>query len=255
MGTTEIILALVGGFFAGILNTLAGFGSIITLAIYMDVLGLPGHIANMTNRVNVFFNSAVSAGTFSRYGKVDMGGGKWIIMLVVIGAMIGAFLATRLDEEGFKQVFKYLLLFVLAILLMNPKRFIEPDPDRAVVSPWITAPLYIAIGIYAGFIQAGFGVLFLMVAVMLSNYGLIKANGLKLFIVAIYTIGVLLYFQLNGTILWKYGLLIASGQAVGGYLTARNMSRMEGANKWAYRLLVLVVVLVTIKNFEVWTWF
>ena len=49
MGATEIIISLVGGFCAGILNALAGFGSIITLAIYMDVLGIPGHLANATN--------------------------------------------------------------------------------------------------------------------------------------------------------------------------------------------------------------
>ena len=40
------IIAILGGFIAAIMNTLAGYGSIITLTILMDVLGLPANMAN-----------------------------------------------------------------------------------------------------------------------------------------------------------------------------------------------------------------
>jgi len=255
MGATEIIISLIGGFFAGILNAMAGFGSIITLAIYMDVLGIPGHLANATNRVNVLASSSVSAVTFHKNGKLDLGQGKWIILFVFLGAMVGVFMATQLDAQGFKQAFKYLLIPIFIVLLLNPKRFINPDMSTGVASPWLTTPLYFLMGIYAGFIQAGFGVIFLMVAVILSKYDLIKGNGLKIAIVAIYSVVIVVIFQLNGMIVWKAGLALAAGQAVGGYIASRNMSRLEGANKWAYQGLLLIVFAVIIKNFEVWKWF
>jgi len=255
MGATEIIISLIGGFCAGILNALAGFGSIITLAIYMDVLGIPGHLANATNRVNVLASSSISAATFYKNGKLDFAKGKWIILAVFLGAMVGVYMATQLDSAGFKQAFKYLLIPIFLVLLLNPKRFITPDPDKAITSAWVTMPLYFIIGIYAGFIQAGFGVIFLMIAVMLSKYDLINGNGLKIGIVAIYGAVIVVIFQLNGMIVWKAGLALAAGQAVGGYVASRNMSRMEGANKYAYWILIFIVGAVIVKNFEVWKWF
>ncbi len=255
MGTTEIIISLIGGFFAGILNALAGFGSIITLAIYMDVLGIPGHLANATNRVNVLASSSITAFTFHKNGKLDFSSGKWIITAVFLGAMVGVYMATQLDADGFKSAFKYLLIPIFLLLLANPKRFITPNPDEGISSPWITMPLYFVMGIYAGFIQAGFGVIFLMVAVMLSKYDLINGNGIKIACVAIYGFVIVIIFQLNGMIMWKAGAALAVGQAIGGYVASRNMSRMEGANKYAYWLLIIIVFLVMLKNFEVWKLF
>lgn len=254
MGATEIIISLIGGFCAGILNALAGFGSIITLAIYMDVLGIPGHLANATNRVNVLASSSVSAVTFYKNGKLDLANGKWIILAVFLGAMVGVFMATQIDADGFKQAFKYLLLPIFFVLLMNPKRFISPDPDKEVTSVWITMPLYFIIGIYAGFIQAGFGVVFLMIAVMLSRYDLIYGNGLKIGIVAIYSAMIVVIFHINGMVMWKAGLALAIGQAMGGYVASQNMTKMEGANKYAYWVLIIIVCAVIIKNFEIWKW-
>ena len=47
------VIAIVGGLFAGILNTLAGNGSAITLTILTELLQLPGNLANGTNRVGI----------------------------------------------------------------------------------------------------------------------------------------------------------------------------------------------------------
>lgn len=255
MGATEIIISLIGGFFAGILNSFAGFGSIISLAIYMDVIGIPGHLANATNRVNILASSSVSAWTFHKSGKLDLEKGKWIIVAVFLGAMVGVYMATQLDAEGFKNAFKYLLIVMFVIILMNPKRFINPDFSSPAMSPWITMPLYFLLGIYAGFIQAGFGVVFLMVAVIMSKYDLVLGNGLKIAIVAIYTVAVLSIFQLNGMVIWKAGLTLAVGQALGGFIATKYMVNMEGANKYAYWFLLTIVFLVLLKNFEVWKWF
>ncbi|HAI57975.1 MAG TPA: hypothetical protein DCM04_08535, partial [Saprospirales bacterium] len=47
---------------------------------------------------------------------------------------------------------------------------------------------------------------------------------------------------------WKAGLLIAIGQSLGGYLTAKYASQSPNANKWAYYiLLVIVIAVITYK--------
>jgi len=253
--TSDLIISLAGGFCAGILNALAGFGSIITLAIYMDVLGIPGNLANATNRVNVLASSSISAFTFYKNGKLDTSKGAWIILISILGALVGVMLAINLDEDSFKKAFKYFLIPIFLILIFNPKRFINVDPNSLPTSKWLMYPIFFLFGIYAGFIQVGYGVLFLLVIVMMAKYDLIKGNALKIAIVAIYSVFVLAVFHFQGMVNWKAGLTLAIGQGLGGFFAARNASRLEGANTWAYRFLIVIVGLVIIKNFELWKYF
>ena len=254
MELTDLIIIIVGGFAAGFLNSLAGFGSVITLSIYMDLLGLPGHIANATNRVNVLASSGISALTFFKNGKLDLKAGKWHIIAVATGAIIGILIAADFDDQQFKTLFNYLLLPILLIILVNPKNFINPDRGKPPISNFIIIPLLFVFGLYAGLIQVGFGLLFLIVAVMLAKYDLIESNALKVAIVAIYTVIAIAVFHFNGLINWKYGLMIAVSQGFGGYLAAQYASKLGNANKYAYYLLVTIIVAVIIKNFELWKW-
>ncbi len=218
-------------------------------------MNIPGQIANATNRVNVLASSSVSALTFQRNGLLGFNLGKWIILTVVAGAVIGILMALELDDQQFRTAYKYILIPILFILLIKPQKFINPDQTTKVKSKWITIPIYFLMGIYAGFIQVGFGVIFLLVIVMLDKYDLIKANALKVLVIACYTLVAIFIFNYRGWIRWEAGLLIAIGQAFGGYLAARYASRVESANKYAYYLIITIVVIVIIKNFELWKLF
>ncbi len=253
MEATQIIIAIVGGFVAGIINTLAGYGSVLTLAIYMDILGLPGHIANTTNRVNVFFSSNIASLTFLKKGKLNIKGDGWIIIFTLIGVIAGAICALKINAEQFKNIFNYLLIPILILLLTNPKRFLQNQIEEESVSRLILIPLFIAVGFYAGFIQAGFGIIFLIIIVLLGKRDLIHGNALKIAIVAIYSWIVVCIFWYKGAIMWKYALVLSIGQAAGGYFTAHYLSSFKSANVWAYRLIIIIIVGVLIKNFELYS--
>jgi len=60
MTPLEITIAVGGSFLAGAINTLAGNGSVITLNIMTDMMGMPAHLANATNRVGILLQSAAS---------------------------------------------------------------------------------------------------------------------------------------------------------------------------------------------------
>ena len=53
MDTFQYVIVISGGILAGIINTLAGNGSAITLTILSEMMGLPGNIANATNRIGI----------------------------------------------------------------------------------------------------------------------------------------------------------------------------------------------------------
>lgn len=245
-----IVIALGGSFLAGIVNTLAGNGSAITLTILTEILGLPGNMANGTNRVGVFTQTAASTYGFYRNGRLDLSGRKLHIISTIIGAILGTILATQISNEQFRQVFRFLMVFMLLVILVKPARWLR-ETDLEVQPPkWIIIPTFLALGFYGGFIQMGMGIIFLAVTVLGARFSLLDANILKSYIIAIYTIPVLIIFHFQGLIDWKYGLFMAIGQTVGGYLTAQYASRFPKANIWAYRLLIAMVILAIVKLFD-----
>ena len=92
---TVYLLAILGGILAGIINTLAGSGSAVTLPILV-MLGLPANVANATNRVGVTIQNIVGITTFQRKGKLQLEGGLWYVIPALPGAVIGAMIAAEL---------------------------------------------------------------------------------------------------------------------------------------------------------------
>lgn len=245
----QITIAIIGGFIAGIINTFAGNGSAITLSILTEVLGLPGNIANGTNRVGALLQSTTSTYVFYKNGKLNLKESRSIIVITIIGALIGVGVAINIPNTQFETIFKYLMLAMLIVILVKPKRWMEKSDLIYSMPNVIKVPLFLALGFYGGFIQMGMGIFFLAALVLIAKYDLIKANAVKIFVVFAYTGAVLALFHWKGLVDWKYGSIIAIGQATGGYFAAQIATSSPKANVWAYRILLIVVVTVVLRLF------
>lgn len=247
----DYVLAMTGSFMAGAINTLAGNGSVITLSILTDLIGLPGNIANGTNRVGVFLQSAASSRGFAKNKMLDITKSRHIIILTIIGAIMGVYTATIVSNAQFLTVFKYLLIVMLLVVLINPERWLIEAGIKKKLPHWISVPAFLLLGFYGGFIQMGMGIFFLAVLVLLSKYSIMEANALKTIVILIYTFFVLAIFAYQGLINWEVGIIMAIGQSLGGYLTAAYASKWPDINLWAYRLLVLIIIFAILIQFEI----
>ena len=244
-------IAVIGGFIAGVVNTLAGNGSAITLSIMTELMGLPPNLANGTNRVGVMMQSISSSYSFIKNDKLDISNSRWLLATATLGAILGVITAINVSNEQFHLVFKYLLVLMLVVLIINPKRWLI-NPLEIPKSNTLSALIFfLFLGFYGGFIQMGMGVIFLIVTVLILKYDLISANALKTAVVAFYTIIAVLMFHFSGLIDWKIGLTIGIGQAAGGFLTAEFASKYEKANLCAYIILVAVVILAILSTFGI----
>lgn len=248
---TTITIAIAGGFLAGIVNTLAGNGSAITLSIMTEIIGLPPNVANGTNRVGVLMQTLFSSASFIKNGKLDLSTSKKELTASIVGAIIGVIIAINVSNEFFHTVFKYLLVVMLLVVLVKPKRWLKKPQSIIPINSFWSLPMFFLLGIYGGFIQMGMGVIFLVVTVLLLKYDIIAANALKTGIVAAYTIIAVLIFHFSGLIDWKIGLIIGIGQAAGGYLTAEFASKSERAQLVAYVLLIVVIILAVLSSFGI----
>lgn len=243
------IIAILGGFFAGAINTLAGSGSAITLTILTEMLGFSGNMANGTNRVGVMTQSLAGTYGFYKNDKLHLGRSSLYLTLTTLGAIVGVIAAVYISNEQFQIVFKVLMVAMLLLILIKPKRWLRETDMLATPNYLVAVPLFLAIGFYAGFIQMGMGVIFLAAMVLSAKYSLVDSNAVKVAVVAIYTIPVLAIFHWKGLIDWKIGGIIAIGQTVGGYLTASFAAQHPEANVWAHRLLVAVIIFALLKIF------
>ncbi len=248
------LIALVGAILAGAVNTLSGNGSAITLTILMELLGLPANVANGTNRVGVLGNGFAASLGFQRAGrlavkkeeKVEM---TRVVIITTLGAVLGIYLSLIISNEAYRAVFRYLLIVMLVVVLVKPKRWLVAPQGRPTLPQWVSIPLYFALGIYGGFIQMGMGVFFLAIMVLVARYEIIQANVIKALVVTAYTLIAVAIFSWRGLIDWPIGLLMAAGQMMGGYLTARFASQHPKAGLYAYRLLIVVIIAAIAKAF------
>ncbi|MBK9734826.1 MAG: sulfite exporter TauE/SafE family protein [Saprospiraceae bacterium] len=247
----EYVLAMTGSFIAGAINTLAGNGSIITLSILTDLIGLPPNVANATNRVGIFFQSAGSTGGFAKNKFLDFNRSGFVIFWTVIGSLAGVYCAIKVSNEQFLSIFKYLMILMLIVVLVNPERWLVKNVEIIHISQWLSIPIFLILGFYGGFIQMGMGIFFLAVLVLVSKYEMMEANAIKTIVILVYTTIVLAIFAWRDLVNWEVGIVMAIGQTLGGYLTAAHISSLPGINVWAHKLLVMVIILSILVQFGI----
>ncbi len=244
-------IAIIGSAIAGGINTLAGNGSAITLPILMEVLGLPETVANATNRVGIFTQNIASTFSYYKNGKLDVARSWLQILLIVSGAIVGVVAATVISNEGFAQVFRYLMVVMLLLVLVKPSRWLREQKAERPLPLWLNIPMLLGLGFYGGFIQMGFGVFFLAVMVLGAGFNFLNSNVLKSAVILIYTAIVLAIFHYKGLIDWKIGALMALGQTTGGFLAAEFAVKYPNSGKWAYRILIAVIIVAIFRLFGV----
>ncbi|MDX1523332.1 MAG: sulfite exporter TauE/SafE family protein [Anaerolineae bacterium] len=236
------IAVIAAGFGAGFINTLAGSGSLITLPLLI-FLGLPATDANGTNRIGVLFQTLVSTESFRSSQVLDMRGGLILSVPAVIGALVGAQIAVNLNETVMRRTIGVLMLVMLVVILVRPNRWLAGKSGVLAEIPGAGQMfLLFLVGIYGGFIQAGVGIFLLASLVLGVGYDLVRANAVKTLIVLCFTIFALAVFIYNDQVRWLFGILLAIGNALGGWVAAR-VAVERGAD--FVRWLLIGVILIS----------
>ncbi len=247
----NLIIAFASAFLAGIINALAGNGSVITLTVLTELLGLPGNIANGTNRVGVLMNAAGAMTGFA--GKREMHYKRYLpyILPVIFGAIVGILVATQVTNDQFMGVFKFLMVVMLIVILVNPERWLIVKAGKSILPKWMEYPVMVVLGFYGGFIQMGMGVFYLAVLVLVTRLPMVESNTIKALSVASFTLIAVIIFAFSGQVIWSIGLVMGVAQFLGGWIAAHYAAKIPGASKVAYYVLVVAVSLSILKLFNV----
>jgi len=236
MDWTSAAMLAAGGFVAGVINTLAGGGSMLTVPLLV-LLGLPGTVANGTNRIGILAQTVSATWSFEGAGVHALRPALPVLFPLGLGALVGALGAAQLSDQAFEKGFGIVMILLLLPTLRPPKakEQVAATPSRGAVHFLI----FFSIGVYGGAFQAGVG-LFLLLALARSGYDLVTANAIKTLVVIALTAVAVPIFIAHGQVEWAPALLLSVGFAGGGIAGARFAVR--GGDRLIRPVLALSVV-------------
>ena len=211
------------GLVAGLVDSIAGGGGLITLPVLLGV-GFSPQFALGTNKLQSSFGSGSPMAHFVDAKTVAPGESIAGAVLTAIGAGLGAYTVQRLNPDFLRAVIPYLLLAIAVYTILTPRL------GRSDIHPRLPVRLFyplfgILLGFYDGFFGPGTGS-FWVVALMLGlGYNMTKATGYTKVMNFASNIVSLVVFIAGGHVNYAAGFTMGAGQAIGARFGSRLVIR------------------------------
>lgn len=233
------LVALLGaGAGAGIVNAVAGGGSLITFPALLAV-GLNPVAANVTNSIAV--TPGYLASVYGSRHDLDTTTARRVVVTAALGSIGGSALLLATPARAFELAVPFLVLLATGVLAFSDRL------RRLVGQPHRRTPRARAIGlhvtvfagaVYGGYFGAALGVMLVAALGLVLDEALRRVNALKNAVSAVAGVTTVVVFSLFGPVDWAKALLLAPASLVGGYVGARLARRLPSR--------VLRVVIVTV---------
>lgn len=243
-------LLVVVGIVAGFLNVMAGGGSLLTVPV-MVFMGLPGPVANGTNRIAILAQNLTAIATFARRGFQEFRLSLSLAACAIPGAVAGALLGVHLEGIWFNRALALIMLGVMLVMHLDKGAKKRPESHQPTRTQLVSGHLLmLGVGFWGGFIQLGVGFIIMPVLNRVMGLDLVRTNMHKVFIIAVYTVVALLIFASQIELLWVVGIALAVGNSIGGYLGAHfTVSGGERMIRWVLNLVLIAFIIKLLFNF------
>jgi uncharacterized protein len=211
-------LLFITGFSAGLVDSIAGGGGIITVPVLLN-FGLPPQLALGTNKFQASFGSVSASWHYVRRGLVDLRACRWGILLTLAGALLGAWTVQRVDSQALGRVIPVLLGALIVYLVFQPQLGLADRPAR-LGYPAFYVGFGLGLGFYDGFFGPGVGSFWAIAFVLLCGQNLTRATAHTKVMNATSNLAALALFAAAGLVHLAAGLAMAAGQVAGARLGA-----------------------------------
>lgn len=245
-GVSPWIIALITfatGIVAGILNTIAGGGGLITLPVFLAV-GLPPQLALGTNKFQASVGSFTSTAYFVRKGIVRLREIKLGLFLAALGGVAGSWTVQQIHSEILADVIPFLLLCIAVYSIFSPALGMR-DMVAKISEKRFYAIFGFPFGFYDGFFGPGIGTFWAMAFVLLLGYNLMKATAYTKVVNFTSNCISFLMFWYGGFVLFGSGIAMAIGQIIGAQIGS-DLVMKKGTN-FIRPIFITMVLLTTFK--------
>ncbi len=230
MSGAEIIALAGAGAAAGVVNAVAGGGTLITFPVLLAV-GTPSIQANATSTLALVIGTA---GGVYGYRRPILEVRPWLKRFVpvsLVGGLLGGIVLTRTGESVFARMVPFLLLFATLLFLAQGafRRLAGfADVSNPGAAParrlWLAVIFQFFVAFYGGYFGAGIGILMLASLGFLGLRDIHQMNGLKTVLASLINLVAALYFIGAGLIVWPQAAIMTAG-ALAGYFVGAHYSQ------------------------------
>jgi len=243
----DLLWLILIGFIAGIINVIAGGGSLLTLPILI-FLGLPPNVANGTNRIAIILQNIFAVSGFKSKGVSAFPYSIYLAISATFGAILGALIAVDIKGDLFNKILAIIMVLIVVYMVLKRKMTTQQMVERITGKYfWLGVVAFFFVGVYGGFIQAGVGFIMLLALSGINGFSLVKSNAIKVFVALIYSLSAVAIFAYNDMINWTYGLILSVGNAAGGWFMSRwSVKKGDGLVR------LFLIIMVTAMAIKLW---
>ena len=234
MTAFEIVSLVCAAAAAGVINAVAGGGTILTFPSLLAIGTLPV-VANATSTVALVFGTGGSVYGYRRHLSSIR---KWLWQFVpvsLLGGLIGSWLLTITGNETFSRLVPFLILFATLLFLAQglvARLTGQPRPRR--IWPAILFQFFVAI--YGGFFGAGIGILMLATLGFIGLSDIHQMNALKNVLGSLINIVAAITFICRGLVDWPKVGIMTLGAVAGYYLGSHYAQKIP--QRWVRRIVL-----------------
>ncbi|HKR50368.1 MAG TPA: sulfite exporter TauE/SafE family protein [Pseudonocardiaceae bacterium] len=239
MPAVDLALLIIAGVVSGMVNALAGGGSLLLFPALLAA-GYPPLAANVTNSI---IQCAGSAG-LALGSRRELRGQRSRVLsttgVAVAGSLAGSLLLLMLPAQVFDTVVPALVALASVLLGVQPwlSRWIgEPEPDAPDRHAVLLPAVFLA-AIYGGYFGGALGVILIAVLALTAHDDLRRLNAVKGVLSLIISTVSLVVFAIGAPVDWPVVALLSPVNLVGGFLGAKLAGRVPAP---ALRVAVVVV--------------
>ncbi|MEP7012238.1 MAG: sulfite exporter TauE/SafE family protein [Acidobacteriota bacterium] len=246
MTPAEALLLGGSAFGAGVMNSIAGGGTILTFPALV-ALGLPAISANATSTVALLPGAASSMAGYRSEVQSHTGWLRALFLPSLIGGAAGSVLLLSTPEKVFARLAPWLILFATGLFLvqgawarrkakkdLRAGKDVEANREKMNGLPegwfWGAVAAQLGIAVYGGYFGAGIGILMLALLGFLGLSDIHAMNGLKNFFNLCINLIAAGLFIARGAVVWPVALVMIPCAILGGYGGAR-LARFIGREK------------------------
>lgn len=233
--------------FAGIVDTLAGGGGLITVPALLSV-GIPPVIALGTNRLQGCIGELNATLYFMRYGVIDFWEIRYGLFFTIIGSSVGTFLIQIIRAGVLQETLPFLLLGLLIYVVISPKPSNVSFESQSRLPTNLFYTIFgLLIGFYNGFLGPATGSFWAVAFMYFLFFDIKNATMHAKPLNFIGNVASLAWFILAGKVFYSVAASMALGQIIGSNLGSRLV--IKKGNKLIRPLFIIVVTIMIIDVF------
>jgi uncharacterized membrane protein YfcA len=225
----QLAALVASSFGAGVMNAIAGGGTILTYPTLL-FLGESPITANATSTVALWPGAASSMYGYRREVAENRGWLRRLFLPSLIGGALGAVLLLKTPPRTFGRLAPFLILFATILFMLQgaiARWRGRMGAGRRSGAQFAVAWIFqFGVSVYGGYFGAGIGILMLAVLGFLGLQDIHAANGIKNFFGMCINGVAAGYFIVRGAVDWPAALVMVVGAILGGYAGARFARRI-----------------------------